>query len=133
MPMAAAGAQSLIHGGPGVQGGMGGMGGGSSAGNHMLSGNGQGGVLDPQVCAAHCCVAPLVSHCGGQQKAAELFGSPDPWGCSHCACTPHLCITHLPRPAPPPSTPVQQLTGMPYGMPYGNGGMHGFFGAGGVN
>ncbi|PRW50946.1 oligouridylate-binding 1-like [Chlorella sorokiniana] len=74
MPMAAAGAQSLIHGGPGVQGGMGGVGGGGSAGgNPMLSGSGQGGVLD------------------------------------------------------------HQLAGMPYGMPYANGGMHGFFGAGGVN
>lgn len=48
MPMSAAGAQSLIHGG---QGGMGGVGGGSAGGNPMLGGNGQGGVLpvDPQV------------------------------------------------------------------------------------
>lgn len=53
MPMSAAGAQSLIHGG---QGGMGGVGGGSAGGNPMLGGNGQGGVLpvDPQV--GCCCV-----------------------------------------------------------------------------
>lgn len=48
MPMAAAGAQALIHGG--AQGGSGGLG-HSAAANPMLSPAGPGGVLDhSQVC-----------------------------------------------------------------------------------
>lgn len=81
MPMAAAGAQSLLHGGPGVQGGMGGVGGApSAAGNPMLSGNGQGSVLQvdhqvrlgPQLLCLDGCRAlqPDVMHARGASAAA---------------------------------------------------------------
>lgn len=54
---------------------------------------------------------------------------------SHALLHPLSCLlacSVLLISAPSLSFPVQ-LAGMPYGMPYGNGGMHGFFGAGGVN
>ena len=72
MPMAAAGAQSLIHGGPGVQGGVGGVGGApSGGGNPMLTGNGQGSVLEHQVRLRQ--LAAAVWLClGGCQHAAAL-------------------------------------------------------------
>lgn len=94
MPMAAAGAQSLIHGGPGVQGGMGGMGGGSSAGNHMLSGNGQGGVLDPQVSTQ---VALFRQPNAVHLRALPLLPACNP---CHYVCRRLTCPAHAALPPP---------------------------------
>lgn len=92
MPMAAAGAQSLIHGGPGVQGGMGGVGSaGSAGGNHMLSGNGQGGVLDHQVCVVFLAAALV----GCEVGAALLPLHGVAWA-QRCCCGAvwHLASAH---------------------------------------
>lgn len=75
-------------------------------------------------------------------------GTTGPGARHFCTCPSHLAaVLPLPRRQPHPSPPpppthrhpqLQQMAGIPYGMPspYGNGGMHSnmaFFGGGGVN
>lgn len=156
MPMAAAGAQALIHGGG--QGGGGGLG-HAAAASPMLPAAGQGGGLDHSHHQASKC-RRLASQPGwrglalwgvlpDQVKHAMLTvlgqGATRLKGTSCCPAdaasrrVPLCTRAELPSgPVAPRPRPQLQMAGMPpYAMPYaGSGGMHSsmaFFGAGTVS